>query len=73
MGSFRDWRTHADEWDDVTDVFPTKRIRVYCTSCRENKKEDDVEFLNICEDIEGRDLLTFKCGCGSTEKSLRFG
>ena len=73
MGGFRDWRTHADEWDDVSDVFPTKKIRVYCTSCRENKKENDVEFLNICEDIEGRDVLTFKCDCGSIEQSLRFG
>ena len=36
--------------------------------------EDQVEFLNIEEDFEGRDVLTFKCPvCGERHQSHRFG
>lgn len=35
--------------------------------------EDQVEFLNIEEDFEGRDVLTFKCpNCGKVHRSHRF-
>ena len=44
-------------------------------ACNNDKiDEQDVEFENIEEDFEGRDVLTFKCPeCGETHKSLRFG
>jgi len=36
--------------------------------------ERDVEFENIEEDFQGRDLLTFKCPeCGETHQSYRIG
>jgi hypothetical protein len=36
--------------------------------------ESTVETLDIAEDIEGRDVLTFKCPvCGQRHESLRFG
>lgn len=51
-----------------------KVIRVYCTECKDWQDEKKVEFLNIEEDIQGADVLTFKCpGCGTTQKSRRYG
>lgn len=47
-------------------------IKVYCKKCKEWKTETEVEFLNIEEDIQGRDVLTFNCpDCGSKNKSQR--
>lgn len=41
---------------------------------KERVPEKDVEFVDIEEDFEGRDVLTFVCPvCGETHKSLRFG
>lgn len=35
---------------------------------------DKVEFLDIEEDMSGRDVMTFKCPtCGETHKSLILG
>lgn len=51
-----------------------KKITVLCSKCKERHDEQDVEFLNIEEDLWGRDVLTFKCpSCKATSKSLRFG
>jgi len=49
-----------------------KRIKVKCSKCGW-LYEDDVEFINIEEDIQGADVLTFKCKCGKVRKSRRFG
>jgi len=36
--------------------------------------EQDVECLNVEEDIQGRDIVTFKCPeCGTEHKSVRLG
>lgn len=45
------------------------------TSCTEQWIDETiVEFLNIEEDIQGRDILTFKCPlCHETHRSLRVG
>ena len=49
-------------------------IRVYCHTCEEWIDESTVEFLNIEEDMYGRDKMTFKCPeCGEESKSLRVG
>ena len=37
------------------------RIWVHCTECKTRKDALKVEFVNIEEDIQGRDLMTFKC------------
>jgi hypothetical protein len=51
-----------------------KRIQVYCSECGEFKDEKDTEFLNIEEDIQGADVLTFICpDCKTTQKSRRLG
>lgn len=35
--------------------------RVYCEHCQDFHLVDEVECLNIEEDIQGRDLITFLC------------
>lgn len=34
---------------------------VRCTKCGQEHQVKDVEFLNIEEDIQGRDLMTYTC------------
>lgn len=51
-----------------------KRINVYCRQCKAWIDEDTVDFLDIEEDFEGRDLMTFRCPtCKTISKSLRRG
>lgn len=51
-----------------------KVIKVYCSNCKEWYSEKKVEFLNIEEDFQGADVLTFKCHvCGEHQKSRRYG
>lgn len=52
--------------------YSEKIIKVNCKECGwvEEKK---VEFLNIEEDFDGADILTFKCLCGEERKSRRYG
>lgn len=47
-------------------------IRVYCERCGW-VDEAGVKFLNIEEDIQGRDVMTFVCPCGLEGKSFRRG
>jgi hypothetical protein len=55
-----------DEWYETVWVM---------TPCRnEWVSEELVEFIDISEDIQGRDLLTYKCPfCAETHTSLRCG
>jgi hypothetical protein len=47
---------------------------VNCLKCGEHHSTKEVEFLNIEEDIQGRDLMTFMCPVVEEEtKSLVFG
>lgn len=51
-------------------------ITVNCSHCGKIKEREikEEQFLNIEEDIQGRDVLTFICPhCGTRQKSLRFG
>lgn len=51
-----------------------RTIQVRCPECGETHDERKVQFENIEEDIQGRDVLTFVCpGCDKTVKSLRRG
>lgn len=44
---------------------------VFCSECNEWYYAEDIEFLNIEEDISGRDLVTFVCKrCGEETISL---
>ena len=49
-------------------------IQVMLTCNGEWCPEEDVQFENIEEDMQGRDILTFTCPeCGEQHKSLRVG
>ncbi len=49
-------------------------VQVYCPEDQIWIDETTVETLNIEEDIQGRDVLTFKCpGCHQEHRSLRRG
>lgn len=50
------------------------KVKVTCPTCKNMFNEDAVEFINIEEDIQGRDLLTFKCPvCNEPKKAYRLG
>ena len=54
--------------------FLKKKIKVYCKRCKEWHDEDDVGFVDIEEDMQGADILTFICPvCQSMQKSRRYG
>ena len=38
------------------------KFKVYCEWCHDWHRTDEVEFLNIEEDIQGRDVMHFECG-----------
>ncbi len=51
-----------------------KKIQVNCSKCHLWLDEKEVIFMNIEEDIQGADILTFKCPkCKTEQKSRRFG
>lgn len=48
------------------------KIKVTCTACKTMSNEDDVEFIDISEDMQGYDVLTFRCPhCKEVSKSHR--
>jgi len=55
--------------------FSEAPIKVYCSKCQELVDEGkDTEFLGISEDIQGADVLEFRCKkCGTVNKSRRLG
>ena len=60
------------EYEDYGEKY--RVIRVYCSRCKEQFDENNVKFLDIAEDFQGRDLLTFECPkCKTTQESLRVG
>jgi hypothetical protein len=47
---------------------------VYCAGCEERVPVPDTKFLNIEEDFQGRDVMTFECKlCGETHKGMVYG
>lgn len=42
---------------------------VLCSACDTEHSVDEVEFLDIEEDFQGRDRMTFKCNCTNTQQS----
>ena len=51
-----------------------KSITVRCSNCNRWWAEEKTEFINIEEDFEGADILTFKCPkCKTEQKSRRIG
>jgi hypothetical protein len=54
-------------------MYYERPIQVYCKECQEWYNEKDTTFVNIEEDIQGRDKLTFVCPEGHETSSLRRG
>jgi hypothetical protein len=51
-----------------------RQFTVMCSECSEEHFVSEVEFLNIEEDIQGRDTMHFVCPITKTEtKSLVYG
>lgn len=51
-----------------------KTINVHCSNCPTWVDEDKVKFVDIEEDFQGADVLTFICPhCNTQQKSRRFG
>jgi len=48
-----------------------RKPKVHCSNCPAFVNEDDVEFLNIEEDIQGVDVETFICPYCKTEQKSR--
>ena len=48
-------------YDESAEQFFEKKYYAYCSACHEKHETCDVEFLNIEEDIQGRDIMEFKC------------
>jgi hypothetical protein len=71
----KDVNAHYAAQDEVQNVEPyTPSVKVVLTCTREYCDEQDVEFLDIAEDISGRDILTFRCPrCHETHTSFRLG
>ena len=52
-----------------------QRVAQVLLSCNSDRvDETDVDFIDIAEDIQGRDVVTFRCPeCDELHTSLRFG
>ncbi len=51
-----------------------KTIKVNCAKCHKWIDEKKTKFIDIEEDIQGADILTFECPlCKTEQKSKRFG
>lgn len=51
-----------------------RKVKVVLSCNGDYVNEDEVEFLDICEDFQGRDKVTFVCPeCGETHTSYRLG
>jgi hypothetical protein len=56
------------------DEYGKRMMRVVCGECGDRHTVDEVKFLNIEEDFQGRDLMTFECLATSTvQKSYVLG
>jgi hypothetical protein len=59
-------------WNNWEDYAPKAHVILSCN--RAYHDADDVEFLDISEDIQGRDIMTFTCPvCGETHSSFVLG
>lgn len=58
---------------EPTWTYKPQSIKVRCPTCG-LQNEEDTKFVDIEEDIQGADVLTFICPvCGKKRKSRRYG
>lgn len=56
------------------EIYGNRVMKVYCSECGELHTMEEVNFLNIEEDFQGRDLMSFVCNyTNTTQKSNVFG
>ena len=49
-------------------------MKVYCSECHEQKNVEKVKTIDIEEDMQGVDVLTFEClDCHTVQKSRIYG
>ena len=49
-------------------------MKVYCLKCHERKDVEKVKTIDIEEDMQGVDVLTFEClDCHTVQKSRIYG
>lgn len=64
----------AEESSRLARDLPAPAITVYCATCREHFNEQKVGFIDLSEDLQGADRMTFLCpGCKSEQTSARLG
>ena len=54
------WKMDIEMYDQ-SEAIGMRRYFVICLGCGEKHETDAVEFLNVEEDIQGRDVMEFKC------------
>jgi hypothetical protein len=55
-------------------AYGARIIRVYAACCDEWLMESEVHMVDIAEDLQGHDVVTFDCPrCGHEHKSKRVG
>jgi hypothetical protein len=50
------------------EIYGKRVMKVYCFECSDLHTTEEVKFLNIEEDFQGRDLMTFECPETNTEQ-----
>ena len=53
-------------YDNAVKEMLQRRYYVYCKACDEQHNTKSVEFVNIEEDIQGRDVASFNCPASNT-------
>lgn len=63
---------HEDREDFLDRFREAPTIFVMCLQCDDWKRESTVQIEDICEDVSGRDVLTFICPtCKTKQEGLR--
>lgn len=59
---------------NIEDAMSELTIQVFCGICQTYFDETKVEFIDIEEDMQGHDVMTFKCPlCKKERRSKRLG
>ena len=65
---------YANANEGKKESIPEPPIQVFCGPCQTYFDETKVEFIDIEEDIQGHDVMTFKCPvCKKERRSKRLG
>jgi hypothetical protein len=54
------------QYDKAVEEMLQRSYYVYCNSCKDRHNVKSVEFLNVEEDIQGRDVAEYNCPGSNT-------